>query len=983
MKGKKLVKRTYQKWLGITAALVVVLALAVSLTGTAFYYSGYVNSFLGLTGGQNIEVSGETNYYPSAYGELNAENSERLLADTRDHNIRAMHEGAVLLRNENNALPLSAEERSVTFFGNSVKDPVYKSNAGNASFNADRGGELYAAFEAAGFEINPVLREAYANSGVNRTSAATRGTSSIGEVPVSFYTDDLKASFADNYNDVAFVLLTRYGGEGVDLDPMDAEGVPMLSLHQEEADLLRMIHDSGAFAKTVVLINSPYAMDVEWIEQEEYGVDACLVFGAVGDYGFIGLTDILTGASDVSGHLPDTWASSSLSAPAMQNFGDYQFTNLEKMYSDRYLVYAEDIYVGYKYYETRYQDQVLGLNNAGSTAGAFASVEGWDYAAEMAYPFGYGLSYAQFTQEVESITWDQDAHTVTAQVKVTNDGGFDGVSKSLVQLYAQAPWEPGQVEKSAVQLIGFQKTGELAAGESETVTITVPDYYFASYDENAVNGADSTKTGCYILDPGEYYFAIGDSSHDALNNILAAKGASGMFDEKGNTVPGDSSKAVKAELAAYDNTTWAVHPSTGTVVSNQLQDADLNEHLPDAVTYLTRADWNTFPVSITGLTATDAMAEGMVGATYVKPADAPDTGDMTFGEDAGLKLVGMKDVPYGDDEWQAFIEQLSINQVATICGDNRGNVAIPEVGKPANASTNGPCGIQGSYVKGSGKACTLYVDEPIQAATFNLELAAERGALMAEEAMYADVTMVFGPGANIHRTAYLGRNSEYFSEDGMLSYFMSRDTARTMTEKGIITGFKHFCLNDQEVNRHGVATFSTEQTCREIYFRAFEGAMSDDNALGVMTSYNRIGLTASPAHRGAQIEILRNEWGFKGINITDSSKDASDYVLTAECITGGTDLFLSDTGRTSQLTNLAIKERDGNILSWMQTANKHFYYAHSRSILVNGLSTETVIEQTIYWWQPTLIGICIGVGVLTAASLAVFFGKAYLRKECK
>ena len=229
MKGKKLVKRTYQKWLGVTATLVVVLALAVSLTGTAFYYSGYVNSFLGLTGGQNIEVSGETNYYPSAYGELNAENSERLLADTRDHNIRAMHEGAVLLRNENNALPLSAEERSVTFFGNSVKDPVYKSNAGNASFNADRGGELYAAFEAAGFEINPVLREAYANSGVTRTSAATRGTSSIGEVPVSFYTDDLKASFADNYNDVAFVLLTRYGGEGVDLDPMDAEGVPMLS----------------------------------------------------------------------------------------------------------------------------------------------------------------------------------------------------------------------------------------------------------------------------------------------------------------------------------------------------------------------------------------------------------------------------------------------------------------------------------------------------------------------------------------------------------------------------------------------------------------------------------------------------------------------------------------------------------------------------------------------------------------------------------
>lgn len=189
--------------------------------------------------------------------------------------------------------------------------------------------------------------------------------------------------------------------------------------------------------------------------------------------------------------------------------------------------------------------------------------------------------------------------------------------------------------------------------------------------------------------------------------------------------------------------------------------------------------------------------------------------------------------------------------------------------------------------------------------------------------MYAGVTMVFGPGANIHRTAYLGRNSEYFSEDGFLSYQMSRANAVPMTEKGIITGFKHFCMNDQEENRHGVATFATEQTCREIYFKAFEGALSDGGGLGVMTSYNRIGFTASPAHNGAQIEILRKEWGFKGINITDSSKDAASYVLTAECITGGTDQFLSDTGRASELSNLVVKEKDGNILQWMQKTNEH------------------------------------------------------------
>ena len=969
--------RKRQKWIGLTALFALLFSMTVSLSSSAFYYSGYVNSFLGLTG-QTIAIEGDTNYFPSAYGELNAENADRLMADEKAHSIRAMHEGTVMLRNENGALPLSVAERSVTIFGNNAADPVYRANAGNASFSAEYGGTLYEAFEQAGFRVNPTIRDAYENSGVRRNSVASRGNSSIGEVPVSFYTDAIKASF-DDYADVAFVLFTRYGGEGVDLDMKDAEGVPMLSLHESEADLLRMIRQSGAFKKTVVLINSPFAMDVQWIEDEDFGVDACLVFGAVGDYGFLGLADILTGAADVTGHLADTWASSSLSSPAMQNFGDFQFSNLNKLYGDRYLVYAEDIYVGYKYYETRYQDEVLGLNNAASSAGAFMG-DIWSYADEMAYPFGYGLSYARFTQELEEITWDQSAHTVTARVKVTNEGGFDGESKSLVQLYVQLPYEAGMAQKSAVQLIGFQKSSALGTGESETVTVTVSDYFFATYDENAQNGADNSKTGCYVFDAGDYYFAIGSSAHDALNNIMAKKDVTGMFDEKGYPVAGNSDMAVKVTLDNYDNTSYAVSPVTGVVVSNQLQNADLNGYIPGAVDYLTRDDWNSFPKAVENLSATDEMKELMVGASYVKPEDAPDTAELSFGQDAGLKLIDMMDVPYGDAKWKSFIDQLSIGNLATVCGDNRGVVAIPEVGKPANASTNGPSGIQGSYMKGNGKACTLYVDEPIQAATFNLELAAERGAFMAEDAAYAGVTMVFGPGANIHRTAYLGRNSEYFSEDGFLSYQMSRANAVPMTERGIITGFKHFCLNDQEVNRHGVATFATEQACREIYFKAFEGALADGAGLGVMTSYNRIGLTASPAHRGAQIEILRNEWGFKGINITDSSKDASDYVLTAECITSGTDLFLSDTGRQSELSNLVVKNRDGNILNWMKTANEHFYYAHSRSVLMNGLAGETVIAETVYWWQPTLIALCALLGVLSVASGAAYLWRT-MRKE--
>ncbi len=696
-----------KRWLGLAAALMLLFSTAVSLTSAAFYYSGYVNSFLGLSG-ETIAVEDDTNYYPSMLGELNAEHSDQLIALEKEHSIRAMHEGTVLLRNENGALPLTSEQRRITVFGNNAADPVYRTNAGNASFDASVGGTLYEALEAAGFSINPTLREAYETSGVRRVSTATRGTSSIGEVPVSFYTDAMKASFSD-YSDAALVLLTRYAGEGIDLDTCDADGLPMLALHPQEADLLKMIRESGAFSKVIVLINSPFAMDVQWIEDTEYGVDACLVFGAAGNYGFIGLVDLLIGSADPSGHLPDTWAASSLSSPAMQNFGDYRFANVEKLYGDRYLVYAEDIYVGYRYYETRYADEVQGLHNADSAAGAFMG-ETWRYADETAYPFGYGLCYASFTQQVESLVWDHDAHTVTAVVRVTNDGGFAGKSKSLVQLYAQAPWSEETVEKSAVQLIGFQKTSELAAGESETVTVSVSDYFFASYDSDAANGADPALSGCYVLDAGTYGFAIGSDAHDALNNILAAKGVSGLYDEKGDPVPGDAAKAALLTLDTADNTTWATNPTTGEIVSNQLEDADLNAHQPGSVTYLTRADWNTFPTAVEGLEATDAMKELLIGATYEKTADTPDTGDLPFGKDAGLTLLDMKDVPYDDPQWETFIDQLTINQLATICGDNRGNVAIPEVGKPANASTNGPSGIQGAYSRGNGKPCTHYVD---------------------------------------------------------------------------------------------------------------------------------------------------------------------------------------------------------------------------------------------------------------------------------
>ena len=967
-------KKKYQKWLGLAAVFALLLSAALSLTSSAFYYSGYVNSFLGITG-ESIEVSGDTNYYPSAYGPLNAENADRLIADERDHNIRAMYEGTVLLRNENSALPLAAGERSVTVFGNSVNDPIYKSNAGNASFNADRGGELYTALEAAGFQVNPTMRDAYANSGIVRTSVATRGGSTVGEAPASFYTDTLKSSYASQYNDVAIVLLTRYGGEGVDLDPLDADGVPMLSLHQEEADLLRMIHDSGKFGKTVVLINSPFAMDIEWIEYEEYGVDACLVFGAAGDYGFIALMDILTGAADVSGHLPDTWASSSLSAPAMQNFGDYKFTNLEKMYGDRYLVYAEGIYVGYKYYETRYQDQVLGINDANGPAGAFASDGGWDYAAEMAYPFGYGLSYAQFTQAVESILWDQSAHTVTAAVKVTNNGGFDGKSKALVQLYAQLPWEPGQAEKSAIQLIGFQKSSGLAAGESETVTITVDKYLLASYDVTAHNGE-----GGYILSDGDYYLAIGDDAHDALNNVLAAQGYAAS---NGMTADGDAAKAHKWNQG-FDDEKYRTG-ANGVTVSNQFEDCDLNYWVPGAGVYLTRNDWaGTYPVSQTTVEATQEMMDILDGEWYEKPENAPSYASVAakFGVDSGLNLALMKDVPLSDREtWEKFIYQLQPEDLPNATAESFQCPAVGDI-SPAFGVGDGCDSVGGSLphtVEFNGEQVnpptTRYCSKIILTATWNTGLYAERGRLMGEDGLWSGFMINYSLGANLHRTPFGGRNYEYMSECPIMSYLASIPETTAMEAAGSHMGAKHFCNNDQEFYRKGIAIFFNEQALREGNLRAFEGALRQGKAGGIMQSLARVGLKWVSASYTLNTKIVRNEWGWTGAIDTDAApcfdeyKDGGYQFHAAEVLAAGTQEWCLDGvgGHGQWVLQKAKDTDDGHLLELLIEAAISWEYAISRSGITNGVSANAVIEHITPMWQTALTATIAVSSILTAA----------------
>lgn len=444
---------------------------------------------------------------------------------------------------------------------------------GGSGGPANAGVTLYDALRTAGFTVNDAVYDVI-ESGDN----AFGKTGDIGELDVSAYSS-VRSSFAD-YSDAAIVVLRRYGGEEGELNhgmgdgglddgnrttwESGPEGVPELALHQEEKDLLNMIESSGEFDKTVVLVNSGYAMDLGWLD--DYGVDACLWIGYPGGYGMTGVANVLAGKADPSGRLADTYATDSLSSPAIQNSGNRRFTNLNTLYKNKFTVYAEGIYVGYKYYETRYQDLILGVNNADGSAGTFAgSGDEWNYADEMAFTFGSGGSYADFTQALTGFEWDRETHTVTATVSVTNNGDetYEGKSKDVVQLYVQLPWEEGMAEKPAVQLAAFGKTVELAAGEDTEVELTFSDYIFATYDENAVNGADTTKKGCYTFDAGDYHFAIGDDAHDALNNILAARGASGMYDAEGAPVAGDTSKVRTVTLDALDNTTYATSQRTG------------------------------------------------------------------------------------------------------------------------------------------------------------------------------------------------------------------------------------------------------------------------------------------------------------------------------------------------------------------------------------------------------------------------------------
>lgn len=968
---------------GLSSTMITLSSLAAFLSVLAFENSGQVNVFLGCKP-PSYSVTEDTNYYPSAYTSL-----EEMREAEIENEIQTQQEGSVLLLNKNATLPLKKNPR-ITLFGRTAADPIYRGGSGGSALGNNTV-SLYSALKEEGVEINDTVFDALKESTVKRA----RGD--IGEVPASFYSAGLKSSFDNDYNDAAVIVLGRYSGEQQDYtaggdsnadnvrdengDPVDNEGVAMLSLHQQEKDLLSMVQSSGKFSKIIVILNTGAPMDIGSLES--YGVDSILWVGYPGYTGFKGVADILIGNADPSGRTVDTYATNSLSSPAMRNYGGgFDWTNVTEEGQNKYLIYAEGIYLGYKYYETRYQDQVKGINNATSSKGVYAGSGTWDYAKEMVYTFGSGRSYAEFTQELTSLKWDRDAHEVTATVHVTNDGLqegslYEGKSKDVVQLYAQLPYEKGQAEKSAIQLIGYGKTKLLGKGESDDVTITVDDYLFATYDNAALNGADPTKTGCYVFDEGDYYFAIGDNAHDALNNVMAFQNITGLFDENGNAVSGDAEKVESDRLESLDNVTHA-RSKTGEIVSNLFDEMDINHFIPDAVTYLTRSDWNTYPSRYENLTATEEMKEILAGNYYQKPADAPDVTSFKHDVAVTKTFIEMKDVPYEDDEqWDAFIDQLSPTQIAKIAGEKFGNDAIPApLNSPANSAADGPDGIQAN-------AGYSHVCETLAASTFNDELLAERGKFMAEDGMYAGQHGVYGFGANMHRTPYGGRNFEYYSEDMTLSYLAGAVQTKAAQEKGLITYVKHFCANDQEVWRNGNATMMSEQAFRQGPLKGFEGSFTKGGSLGTMTSNARCGLKVTSMSREIMTQVLRKEWGFKGLSMTDSSKGSRYYIFTKESIDAGIDQFNNDETRGDELKNFMIKERDGHMWQRAREIAKNYFYTYLHSFVINGLSPDVSVEDFVPWWEKAIYAADAVLGIVTLSAIGLTVTSAIMNSKRK
>lgn len=944
MKIKKILGTIARRLVAVILALVMVLltvvvAVAIPLANN---YANMVSMFMGQTtftaeGGSNPQ------YFTSDY-----DSAEAVDKAATELSVQIEREGIVLMKNENNALPLANGAKVSLLSQNSV-DLVY-GGAGAGSIDTSQVDDLKTVLEVNGFKVNPTLWSFYTEgpgAAYRKTVPDITGNGgfSANEVPMDVYTDDVIASM-DEYNGAAIIVIGRSGSESVDL-PAD-----YLTFTAEEKALMELACEK--FETVILMLNVTNAMNLSVLN--EYDIDACLWVGATGQEGAYAIGEVLNGTVSPSGNTVDTWAYDSTSAPAAVNLGDYTITNSDEFAGNKYIVYEEGIYVGYRYYETRYEDVVLGNE----------SVENYNYEKEVQFPFGYGLSYTTFEKSNYKVTENADSFTV--EVDVTNTGAVAG--KETVQIYIQKPYtdydKANQLEKASVELVGYEKTEVLEPGATEHVTIEVDKELMKSYDAYGY--------GTYIVEEGNYYLAAGENVHDALNNILAEKSLISTGDaasSQANPIPmniGNRSMVYTYVQHALDTTTYAT-ADTGNTIENQMEDADIKAYDAD-FKYLSRSDWTgTWPTVYAD--GTWEAPEELIEDLKIVITENPDAEMPAFNvisEEYGeLKLADMIDVPYDDPKWDAYLDQFDKDELYQyISHAGYGTTAIEDEGVPGVVHKDGPAGIS-STLAGGNINCMGYPPAVVLASTWNVDLAEARGKLVGEDSLSSDVTVWYAPAMNIHRAAMSGRNFEYYSEDGFLSGVMGAAETAAFQSKGGIVTLKHFAINDQETNRIGGAMFYNEQSAREIYLLPFQMSVEEGNAWGIMSSMNRVGGCWIGGHEGIMTNILRGEWGYEGFVITDQTSFASfNYCDIREGLAAGNDIWLCTGQDMWQLTE---EEMTATVMTNARQAMHRYLYIVANSNAMNGVDRDTVVKNVLAGWQIALYVIAVVILVLDVLSI--------------
>ena len=999
---KKYFKRVWRY--GVTNIVLSVFLLVLNvitltmLDNVAEQFFGSTPTYLiGSDKGQDVE------YVKSSFDSV-----EELYQYEMDKCAEIAQDGITLLKNDDNLLPLSTDTTLSLFSHSSVDLISGGSGSGSGSFELTA--DLKQGLENSGFKVNQKLWDFYKSGegskygrGVGVINYGAALDWSIDECPLSVITanSDLVSSFAGT---TAMFVLSRTGGEGGD-EARDMKayggrsGEHYLEPNKEELEIINYLNKN--FENIILLVNCNNAMELAWVENYE-NIKSVINFPGAGRFGTYGLGYMLRGKDkdgneiSPSGHLVDTLVYDNVSSPAMQNMGDYIYQNT-KYY---YVVYSEGIYIGYKYYETRYEDYVTGRENTGE----------YDYANTVTYPFGYGMSYTSFEWSDYTVSNPDNKGNIEVSITVKNTGERAG--RDVVQVYFQSPYTnydiENNVEKASVSLFGFEKTKLLQPNESQTLKINVNLKDMISYDSKGA------KT--YILEDGTYYITAAADAHAAVNNILKEKHATGaanvdttkMVKSLSEAEAGNRSLVSTYDQESFDTTTYS--KANGVDITNQF-----NDTIMDDLKQLTRSNWemmenNGLRYGIVSQAKSDAEINGLQFAheisnelkakldstSSLNPNEGKEFLDVELGQKNGIDLIDVRGLDYNDPIWDKLLSQLTIEELHKLVTESGYcSPAADSINKPKVRDLDGPAGLNkvvghGSVEIGNGYLSMTWPTEYILACTWDKNLAYEMGQMIGEDGLYGDVNGWYGPGMNIHRTPFAGRNFEYYSEDSFMSGVFGYMQVAGASSKGLYAFIKHFALNDQETHRDhlGLVTWSNEQTIREIYLKPFEMTILDNNqevtynkpiydennkivdwtvevatlphTFGVMTSFNRIGTTWAGGDYRLITKILRQEWGYNGFVLTDY--EVRSYMHTHQALAAGGDAKLTtvDWGGFSLKNSPAYHK-------YAYDAAHHILYTVVNSSGMNGFIHGVKFVNGFAYYKIMLI--CVDVALATVITI--------------